>query len=381
MQSLSTYLNENVEPMFESHMQKKEWEHRGDYKYAYAVIGMLINGKPVAIGDKTATGSYEATPEEIEVLKSFDPTEHTMEDFNDIFHGKLKWQDIFKGSFSGYERGLASGNQGNAFEDEFCRDFESKYREDMEKALGLKSGELMGYKATPRGGENQRRPLTMDGKNIVLSIPNGNKNIGETVVDVEVAPLYELTNNGKDDSIMLSLKYGPKVTFCNAGITHLFPKTAFSKFEKDGEFVPQNVGQIKGQAMLDMFGLDPIKFAETFTKYRQKKDYDTDVDITNKIDKDMIFAFLESVVGYGYVLVHKLDSKTHYVDLREKCDMNRLLGHSIKKAVVHYGGKKGTSKYVSIDMELDHMILQFDFRDKQGEAFPRSLMANYTIKY
>lgn len=378
MKQLYDYLNESAVGIFEAHMSAKEWEHRGDYAYALKVVSDLIDGKPVVLGSSKAEGSYTATPEEIEELKKFDPTQHTYKEFNNIFSGNLKWSDIFKGAYSGYTGGADTKNKGNAFEYEYAANFHEKYQADLEKDLGMKRGELDNYNAENRGAENQKRPLVVQGNSIVLS--SSHETIGDSVVDVELAPFTSLSNG--DKSINLSLKYGRVVTFCNAGIAQLFPKQSFDKYEKDGgTYEPAEAGAISGQQILDMFCIDNNKFADTYINVGKKKDYDTSVDVTKELNsnKEMIFDFLKSVVGYDYVLVHKIGNKVHNIDLRKESDMKKLIGNSIKNAVVEYGGRKGTGKSVEIHVELSNMKLKFNLRNKQGGLYPTSLMADYTI--
>ncbi len=382
MKNLTEYLSNNIfENMFESHMTKSSWEHRGDYKYAMMVIDLLTKGEAVKLGDKEATGSYQATPEEIEQLKGFDPTEHTDKDFDAIFNGRLKWNQIFKGTFSGFANGLASGNKGNAFEDEFVKNFHEKYQSDLEKVLKLKKGELDDYEAESRGAENQKRPLIQQGKSIILS--TSHETVGESVVDVEISDPVTFKSQTDNTTYNLSLKYGKKVTFCNAGITGLVPDQAFNKYKKEGIFEPQDVGQVKGLTLFNLFCLDPNKFADTFVNLGKKKDYETTVDITKEINnnKKEFFDFLESVVGYNYILVHKIGSQVHYVDLRTERDMKNLVGNNIKHAEIWYGGKNGVGKVVYINVQLQNMDIMFNFRNKQGGVYPKSLMADYTIHH
>lgn len=362
-------------------MMAKEWEHRGDYKYAHAVIDAIVSGKPVALGDKSTEGHYTATDEEREALRGFKPEDHTQKEFDEIFNGRLKWTQIFKGAYSGYENGAASGNKGNAFEDEFVAEFHEKYQEELEKALKMKPGELDDYEAMPRGQEKHYRPLLMKGRSITLSTLTDT--VGESVVDVEVSVPREFRSKTDEKNILnLSLKYGSKVTFCNAGVSSLFPKQSFEAYDRNGgDYEPQKSGQIDGKALLDMFCIDANKFADTFIHYGSKPIEDFRVDVTRQLNdnKDEIFEFIRSVIGYNYVLVHKIGRQTHYVDLRTVSDMNHLIGRSIRKAEILYGGHVGKGKMVDIIVELDNMSIMFNFRDKRGGLYPTSLMADYKI--
>lgn len=110
----------------------------------------------------------------------------------------------------------------------------------------------------------------------------------------------------------------------------------------------------------------------------QKKDKDY-VDITKELKKNKYFQdFIESVIGYNYVLVHKINNKIKYIDLRTEKDMKKFIGN-IKSAEIQYGGKSGNGKRIDIIIELTNLRLKINIRNKSGEIYPTHLMCDYEI--
>lgn len=365
--------------LIESVFKNNEWEHRGDYKYAYAVLTKLINGEPIKLGKTGESGLYKATPEQIEELKKISPTKCTSSDFDKIMKGSIKWTQIFKGDYSGFEKGLASGNKGNAFEGEFAENFHADYQSLLEKALHLKEGELDEYNAIIRGDENQKRPMIKKGKYIILSTKHDT--VGESVVDVELKRDNVILSNN-DTTYNLSLKCDRKVSFCNAGISLLLPEQSFNKYEKTGKFEPGKSGNLNGQDLLDLFNIDGNRLADVFIKYKNKQIVDDNiVDVTKQINNNILMEFIKSVVGYGYILVHKIGKITHIYDLQTEQDLNKFVGNNINYVKIYYGGPSGTAKKVDVEVDLKNVTITFNFRNKQGGLYPSQLMADYIIKH
>lgn len=101
---------ENVSPIFEASFKKDDWLKQ-NHTYAADVISALINGEKIKLGDKQATGEFQANAEEIEQLKNFEPqyTVDSLNAFDAIFNGRLKWSQIYKGAFSGHDSGQSVG--------------------------------------------------------------------------------------------------------------------------------------------------------------------------------------------------------------------------------------------------------------------------------
>lgn len=280
-----------------------------------------------------------------------------------------KFTQIFKGDFSGYVNGLASKNRGNAFEDEYIANF-IKHAPELEKALGLKIGSFEGCIPESLGSQNQSRPLSIDDDKQII-IGGNHATVGESVVDVFVKDIDGNPYN-------LSLKYGSSVTFCNAGVTRLFTKRSFDEYELKKEYSAEIFTGVDGNKLLDLLAIDHNKFAEVFVGYGKKREKDQ-VDVTKELkNNDDFEKFIESVVGYNYVLVHKIGNKIHYVDLRTERDMKKLIG-KVKEAQVWYGGENGKGKRIDVVVTMTNMKIKFNIRNKQGGIYPTHIMADYTI--
>ena len=359
------------EYLFESTFGNNEF-----YKHSYAkdLINKLMTTGQVRLGAKGETtytipdDIFPSVQKELsEIVDSPD-----QEKFNEILNKyKLpKFTQMFKGDFSGYVNGLASKNRGNAFEDEYIANFE-KHAPELEKALGLQEGAFFDCVPVGLGGKNQTRPLASDGKDIIIG--GEHSTVGESVVDVFV-------KDNEGNPYNLSLKYGGSVTFCNAGVTRLFSKRSFDEYKEKGVYSAETFLGVDGNKLLDLFCIDHNKFGDIFTTYGNKKEKDH-VDVTKDLKNSKEFEkFIESVVGYNYVLVHQIGSKIHYIDLRTEQDMKKLIG-KVKNAEVWYGGEAGNGKRIDIMVELTNMKVKFNIRNKQGGLYPTHIMADYTIKH
>lgn len=283
---------------------------------------------------------------------------------------------------SKFEKTDVSPNKGILFEKQYVKNFEKKYREGLEDFLGLEHGTLKGATLDILGGQNNKRPLTQEGDFIFLGSKLDRATVGDDVVDILLKK-----GRGQGKTVLnLSLKSGETVTFCNAGISLLFPKTAFTDYESTGKFIPGEVGSCSGADLLDLFGIDPNRFASVFVNYskeKSKRKAEKDfVDITNYLNgkKDIFNKFVESVVGYGYILVHEKRDEIHYQDLRTPEQMRDFIG-ILKHAEIQYP-KNGEAKRINIIAEFSNGLkIIFNIRDKSGGVFPTGLMADYKVSH
>jgi hypothetical protein len=295
-----------------------------------------------------------------------------LDKFNEIlkkYNLKLRFSSIFKGDFSGYVNGLASKNKGNMFEVEYVNNFH-KYAENLETTLGLKKGSFYGCQPILTGGENNKRPLMHDGKYIIVG--GKKETVGDSVVDVKV---NDIDNNDYN----LSLKSGNTVTFINCGVKRLFSDESFNNYINSGVYNPiNNINGVTGNELLKTLCINPNKFADVFTKY--KSDFIGEkVKIRGtefKDKKEGVLKFIESAVGYNYILVHKIRNKIHIHDLRKESDMKKLIG-DIKSIEILYGGKQGRGKRVDVIITLSNMEININIRNKQGDVYPDEIMAHY----
>ena len=373
----------------ESHFKKEDYDkHYG--KYRNAVIDILRT--PGAIlklnnyGEEFITITDEMAIYFDEELSN---TYVAYDRFNEIL-GKynLAWSKIFKGPFSGYENGLEGTNKGNAFEVTFAKNYEDIYQREIERQLNAETGSFApkdGMESIHScGSRNTRRPLMMtkDGQMVV-----GGSDIastGDKVADVKVDTV------GRRGTINLSLKSGNTVSFCNAGVSKLFPASSFAKYLEDKrngklEYHGGSANGMTGNDLLQFFGINPIKFADVFVQYRNDKDSKKkksakkdEEDITQLISSNPNFYnFVCSVIGYNYILIHELETGLYCYDLKSQEDLDKFIGR-LEYAKVLYP-INGEAKRIDIVVKYSNIVIKFNIRNKQSGIFPTHLMSDYTI--
>lgn len=345
-----------------------------NYLYPLAVIDKLLNKEIVRLGKKGDGGEIDGatlTRTQISALKNLkaniDGT--TSKAFDAAINNpRYSWSNIFKGDFSGYAKGLASKNKGNAFEAQFIAEFD-KFEPELKKLVGYEK--LMGD-PRPDGGKNQKRPLTFSGGKITCG-PAGDNNIGHTVTDVTV-PVSKCSA-APNGELYLSLKYGNTVTFVNAGVKTLFTK-AFFAGEEDLS--------VDAKALLKMLCINPDRFREVFTTYKGKapgekksKAQKEKVDITDELKRNATFkTFMQSVMGYGFVLVHQSNNgNVDFIDLTTESALNEFIA-DIKKAHIEYP-KPGEAKRVDVVIKYPKIEFKINIRSKDGGVLPTHIMADY----
>lgn len=391
MKRLQDYIIEHVVNIFEATMSG-QWNHihNNDINfYPRAVIQTLIKDKKVKLGKNAEIESNEISDEAVNKLKQIDITDkNAQNEFNNIVKEfGFKWSDISKGPYSGYINGLSSKNKGNAFEDDFIKNFTNneEYQNKLFKIISNNPKKII-LCDTPKamGAENTKRPLTLINGQLYAFPKEGKKysksdkfNIGKAVTDVTITIQNKDKLNSQED-ICLSLKYGDKVTFINAGINNkdVFPHSAFINNDI------KEFGKI-GNEILNIFNIDAQLFLNVFNNYnvnkeRKIKSNKLNVDITKDINKDKFFEFAKSVIGYGFILVHLVKSKVYYLDLRSEDDLNKFIGNTIKSAVIKYPND-GNAKRIDIEVNLSNINFTFNIRPKNGGIYPTHFMADYKI--
>lgn len=340
-----------------------------DGKYEKGIVAKIIAGDPIYLGtdNKGKTWTCKDTEKAKELFKDIDKME-SPDEFNSVMK-ELEgpsWTKIFKGQVSGYVNGLADKNKGNAFEPEY-NDHISEYIPILSK---IAKKDLTGYESKLTGADNVRRPLRFKGDSFTLGLINGYNTIGDCVADIKLSKGNDVVN--------LSLKSGPTTTFANTGVGNIFPKSAFEKCKNEGTYeVPK-----EGELVLETFGIDKKRFFDVFVKYTKEKSKEkveghivdnTDIMKNNKNLKE----FLDSVIGYGYIMVHKIGKEIHYIDMTKE-NRDKLLS-GISKSTIYYGGKQGKGKRVDILIQFQNMELKMNIRSKTGGIYPTHLLADYTI--
>lgn len=309
--------------------------------------------------------------------------------FNEILKKyNLKWSNIFKGAFSGYEKGLEGTNKGNAFEVIFAKNYEEIYQREIERQLNAETGSFAPKNGMQSihscGSLNNRRPLMMTNDGQIVVGDSDIASTGDKVADVKVDTV------GRRGTINLSLKSGTTVSFCNAGVSKLFPASSFAKYledERNGilEYHGGSANGMTGNDLLQFFGIDPIKFADVFVQYRNDKDSKKiksakkdEEDVTQLIASNPNFyKFVCSVIGYDYILIHELGPDIHCYDLKSQEDLDNFIGR-LEYAKVLYP-INGEAKRIDIVVKYSNIIIKFNIRNKQSGIFPSHLMSDYTI--
>lgn len=309
--------------------------------------------------------------------------------FNEILKKyNLKWSNIFKGAFSGYEKGLEGTNKGNAFEVTFAKNYEEIYQKEIERQLNAETGSFAPKNGMQSihscGSLNNRRPLMMTNDGQIVVGDSDIASTGDKVADVKVDTV------GRRGTINLSLKSGTTVSFCNAGISKLFPASSFAKYledERNGilEYHGGSANGMTGNDLLQFFGIDPIKFADVFVQYRNDKD-SKKIKSAKKYEEDVtqliasnpnFYKFVCSVIGYDYILIHELGPDIHCYDLKSQEDLDNFIGR-LEYAKVLYP-INGEAKRIDIVVKYSNIIIKFNIRNKQSGIFPSHLMSDYTI--
>lgn len=360
MKTLYEYINESL-------FTKKDFVK---HTYLNDVINTLCTGDLIRIGAK-GENSIQIDKEKQQQLKNdFDALGSNIdyETFNTIVkkYGLPEWPKIFKGDFSGYKGGLSSKNRGNAFEDDFVNNFKF-YADDLADCLNINVDNLYNATVDGVGALNNSRPLSVTNRGVIVGdISTSGDMLADAIVNA-------------DNKYNVSLKFGSTVTFINCGIGKIFTRQEFNKYKTTGEYKPTKEGEI----LLDFFGLDHERFASIFANYggKGKRNGTKDiVDVTDSAKTKQFIEFLRSVIGYNYVLVHKMDNgKIHYYNLMTSKDLDNFIG-KIQSMEILYP-QNGEAKRVDIVLETTNLKIKFNIRSKDGGIEPTHLMSDYTIKH
>lgn len=276
--------------------------------------------------------------------------------------------------------GSAGGNKGNNFESVLADEImtykdgggslASTYStaiQDLYSTLKLNPSDIVNVSLD--GGENKKRPLSIDGNKILIG--GENKNIGKIVTDIT------LTDN-KNKEHYLSLKYGKSCVLANIGL---------KRYLVEDEIKNNNIKSQGGKALLKMLGLNEAWFCEVFNAYAQKRKHNPDLNIVSgkwmelhqtPEGKRMFKEFIESGIGFGYIWVHHIGNHTHIIDMRTKQDLENVIGNNIK---AHIRYPNYTNKTITIKVELKAMIIDIVIRHNTGKVYPNVINFNYTLKH
>lgn len=211
------------------------------------------------------------------------------------------------------------------------------------------------------GELNTKRPLIYSPSVLISSSVTG-LNIGKVLSDITIE------SNGTD-LVYLSLKNGNTVTFFNAGVK----KALIQKEIESGHIKNKD-----GLKLLKLFNINVVDFCNIFNG-KLLNGYSKDVwNDMSSVQKTDLNALLKSGIGYGYHVIHKINSKILSYQIDKAYMEKAALPTS---CTVYYGGKTGTGKRIDIEIETAKYILKLNIRDKQGSGgYPTHLMCDFTHK-
>lgn len=283
-------------------------------------------------------------------------------------NANLKQVKIKYGNGSSGNRGV--NNRGNLFEPIFADALLAWWAgkdvsdsgilgaiNDLDKTYNIRKSKT--FKIDIVGGKNTRRPLKFN-PNIELSNLKGNgTDIGESVTDITMT-----TDSGP---IYLSLKLGTTTTFFNVGVrTILTPE----------EIKSYNIKNKDGLKLLELFGIDANKFCQVFNKEVPRGTQMIERKTT--YNKSAMKDLLESGVGHGYHIIHKMSNKI----ISKKMDYRAMQKASEPTSlVIYYGGKGGSYRRVDMVLETPSYTMKMNIRDTQGrDGYPTRMMCDFTTK-
>jgi len=315
-------------------------------------------------GDETPINIDMTKQKDINVARTF----KAVEDIADIKRNAgLKTVRIKYGNGSSGNRGV--NNRGNLFETAFAKDLNAWFSEGndavsddgnlkaimhLDELYDLSGSQTL--KVNVVGQENTKRPLNFQ-SNIVLTNTKGVGNdIGKSVTDVTL-----VKDNG--EKIYLSLKFETTTTFFNVGVrTKLTPKEI-----KEGKI--QNADGLK---LLELFGIDNERFCGIFNDDIKTKGGK----VVTRPNPAAIKALLESGIGHGYHVIHKMKKNVH----SKKMDISAMQAAAkVGTCIVHYGGKTGRGKRIDMELTSPYYRFKLNIRDTQGkDGYPTRMMCDFT---
>ena len=236
----------------------------------------------------------------------------------------------------------------------------AKMKENMVTIEGKNSDTLTGV--LEEGSANQSRPIEQSNGGFIVSTPGGaTENIGKTVTDITY--LYGVDKN----PVYLSLKYGPTLTFFNAGVGDFFPSS---------EVIAKKITTQSGLNLLKMFDIDPLLFCKSF----EPRTTALPSVVAKNVDKGEIKKLLKSGIGYGYWMVHN-DGKGD-VDWYEMTEQYMNDSATLTSNVtIYYGRMQGKGIGVNMTCESKNYKFTFNIRNKQATGpFPTHMMCDYKKK-
>ena len=295
---------------------------------------------------------------------------------------KLSKLRIDFGDGSRGNRGL--GNQGTLFEielqegfDNWIEDNNTKHKYSVfikEMIKHYKLEECKAVKCIAEGGENKKRPISLEGKKWRVGDASDalGYDIGATVTDLT---LEVLCADNKLRKYYISCKTSGTTNLSNLGLKgSVFPVQQI----KDC-----NITTDSGEALIETFGLDKQKLCDTFNKFDAgDRTYKESATATG--NKAKLAQLIKGSLGYGYHYVHLDRGKIKHFEIDEKFLNSAAKASSIR---IEYGGETGGAKRINMHVKTPKMDLMFNIRntttkgtkDDPNRVYPDKLQSAYKM--
>ena len=330
-----------------------------------AEIQMLFHYLKEKTGMESPINIDKKHPRKVNVSRAIDGSLTTQQIKRDAKLDKVK---IKFGNGSSGNRGV--NNRGNLFEPQFAEALLKWWDgdttgvdvnmlnaiEDMDKTYDLKKSSK--FRVDVVGGENTRRPLKFSPSIELTNTKGTGYDVGKTVTDI--------TLHTDKEQIYLSLKLGTTTTFFNVGVRTILTPTQIKNYD---------ITNKDGQKLLNLFGIDPNTFCDVFNQTFDGRNFKQRV---TKYNQNALKKLLESGVGYGYHIIHKMRGKI----LSKKMDKRAMqIAAKPQSLIVYYGGKTGTGRRVDMELETPSYTMKLNIRDTQGgDGYPTRMMCDFTTK-
>ena len=275
--------------------------------------------------------------------------------------------------FGGQPAGGKKENRGIIFEKDLYERFreciqaktcKGKYDRQAMKILEMasKANGSPVENVEPVGGQNQPRPLILQGGDPIINPPNPSDH-GKLLTDLN------LIHKDKTKSY-LSLKFSSTLTFINSGVA--------KKYFPEVEMKTGKLTNPLGNKILEVLGIENEKFCKVFNDYgKGGKMIDPHVvNVTSVVNKPKLKKLLKTAIGANYWMVHGMEgNKVYFWEMSKK--LNDSFASINGDIILYYGGTNGTGKRIDMTFSNNYFEFKLNIRNKQSGIYPSHLMLDY----
>jgi len=275
--------------------------------------------------------------------------------------------------FGGQPAGGKKENRGIIFEKDLYERFreciqaktcKGKYDRQAMKILEMasKANGSPVENVEPVGGQNQPRPLILQGGDPIINPPNPSDH-GKLLTDLN------LIHKDKTKSY-LSLKFSSTLTFINSGVA--------KKYFPEVEMKTGKLTNPLGNKILEVLGIENEKFCKVFNDYgKGGKMIDPHVvNVTSVVNKPKLKKLLKTAIGANYWMVHGMEgNKIYFWEMSKK--LNDSFASINGDIILYYGGTNGTGKRIDMTFSNNYFEFKLNIRNKQSGIYPSHLMLDY----